>query len=267
MKNIIIPSAAVLALIAFTKKNRNTPTKAQSIEQNATQTTAAATLPTKTIGNVENYSSMKISEWSDIYKNQYINSDPETAANYVWNLWINERNPHRGQIRNKEQLIFELATYYKKKKIGNTNTLLYSDEPIYQTWYNWFYNVPSWDCDQWKLWYQLNKQKKGQATAKNKFITAWNNPDNFSYTFSSAGNECGIDCDFVEFFRVEGIDVSYTGVETICNLSSLPSNVITAVNTTAQTANNTISTVGAVLPFLIIGGSAFFIYNQTKQIK
>ncbi len=94
MKNIIIPSAAVLALIAFTKKNRNTPTKAQSIEQNATQTTAAATLPTKTIGNVENYSSMKISEWSDIYKNQYINSDPETAANYVWNLWINERNPH-----------------------------------------------------------------------------------------------------------------------------------------------------------------------------
>lgn len=273
-KKLLAGGAGLALLYALTEKKSQTPTGGGIVVNSGATSTETQNEPSligQAIAPPQNadIETWKRPQWAQLYKYLYETTSPANAANVVWQQWDDERNRNRSRFPNMDLLIFDLATYRPTNGVGATAsvaTINADSIPVYQTWGNWWNNVPTWDCEIWKEWYNMNALKYGQATARNKFVNAWAHPDNFSYTFSAAGNDCGIDCNFVNYFRTKGIDVAYTGVETICNLVSVPSTLIDATASAASAANTTIKTVGTLLPFAVVALGGMYIYKQYKSI-
>lgn len=261
-KTIIGLGTAGCLLFAINYKKSQKPQPIETTNNTMSLPTLAGTPQ-----NEIDYKTWSRRDWANFYRTIYENETPQDAARIVWQFWNTNENPNKNQFKNKNELIFNLALYREVAQVGDVPTITADSEPIYQTWSNWWNDVTTWDCEIWQMWFDLNRLKYGSTMAKNKFVNAWNHPDNFSYTFSSAGNDCGIDCDFVNYFRTKGIDVSYTGVETICNLVSVPSNLIDATAAATHGAKSTVNTVASLAPYAVVIAAGFLLAKQYKSYK
>lgn len=215
-------------------------------------------------------------EWSTFFRDLYENSsEPENTPVIVWDLWNVESNPHREKFPTIEAFIFNLATYRDKSIIGDSAPFVVTADstPVYETWTNTWGGQPSWDCEQWQQWYVKLAQKLGAQEARDKWANAWSYVDNWGFKWRlTAGQWCGIDCDFINYFRLKGIDVANTGAETTCTLVSIPTNLLDATANITEGAVNvtegivdTTSLLKTLVPLVFVGGVALFAYKKINE--
>lgn len=211
----------------------------------------------------------KRAEWSAYFKDISLNNSFQDSAILLWNAWVNPNNQFTDKFPSRDSLIFSLVTYREPISIAdNAIFIIEADSvPIYETWSNEWSGVYSWDCAQWKMWYEKNKIKYGFSAAKDKFINGWTYADNWAWVWRlTAGQSCGIDCDFINFFRGEGIDVAITGAENLCTLVAVTTNLIDATESVSETVKNTAALSSYVVPALAIGALAYIVINKTKKL-
>lgn len=85
----------------------------------------------------------------------------------------------------------------------------------------------NWTCAQWKQYYIINKSKLGKDKAE-----YYLNNDTDRIGMFSTGMKCAYDCDFINFFRSEGI-----------NINSITSNLWCGTVNLAQATKNTTSVI------------------------
>jgi hypothetical protein len=197
---------------------------------------------------------------------RYLWENYTDAPARLWAAWNNPSNESSEKFTSVQALIFNLVTYKDKNAIG-TLTIDADSVPIYYTWYNWFNSVEVWECADWQQWYQKNLTKYGSGWAQQKFVDAWRSSDNFSIGFwgDGMGWTCGRDCDFINYFRVKGIDVTVWGAQTVCNLVSIPYNLIDATASITRGAKHTADVTATLLPLAAGAAIIYFISRQSKK--
>lgn len=205
--------------------------------------------------------------WAKRYKDLFLVDGEPTASNTVWNEFNVSTNPFSQFFPSKGSLLLNLATYTEPiliAQIGSFN-ITADSIPIYDTWTNAFNNIPAWECAHWIQWFDANRLMYGAVQAKNKMNDSWNYQDNWSY--HGAGHYCGYDCDFVNYFRLKGVDVANFGSVTACNLVAIPTDLIDATASVTKTISNTASTLNTLVPIALILGFGLFAINQVKSAE
>ena len=149
-------------------------------------------------------------EWSRFYRSLYVNQSLQDANDTIWAEWNKPDNELRKYIQDRENLIINLGSYRDEANVNQVFNITWESDPVYATWSNWWNDVEYWQLTQWRLWYIALKQKYGKTEAAKRFQNAWSFSDNWSYGINedSMGYQGGYDCDFINFFRHEGIDVA-----------------------------------------------------------
>jgi hypothetical protein len=216
------------------------------------------------------YNEWRGDDWAQYFKDVYKNTDPQTAKNQVWQVWNDQSNPFRHHFPTQEVFIWNLAVRSAgsdlvQPQINQVLTVTADSQPIYNTWSNWWNGLEVWWCPQWQMWYDKNAQKYGATVAQDKFVNAWSYSDNWAWTANTAGEMCGLDCDFVNYFRTKGIDVARFGVQTACNLVSIPTNIIDATANVAQGAKDATGVVAQIAPYAVGAVVIWGVYRLIKQ--
>lgn len=211
-----------------------------------------------------NYRTWKRKDWALYYR--YLWENYQDAPARLWTAWTNPSNVISNKFTSVQALIFNLVTYKDTNAIG-TLTIDADSLPVYNTWSNWWNSVEAWECADWQTWFQKNGIKYGSGWAQQKFVNAWSNADNFSIGVwgDGMGYTCGRDCDFINYFRVKGIDVTVWGAQTVCNLVSIPSNLIDATASITRSVKHTADVTAALLPLAAGAAILFFISRQSKK--
>lgn len=211
------------------------------------------------------YNRWNRSDWSNFY--HYLTENTPNQNEILWQLWDVEQNPNRTYFKSVESLIFNLVHYKPNAPAIGSFTITADSVPIYNTWSNWWNNIAAWECNHWIEWFEKNQIKYGAAATKQKFVNAWSYPDNFSIGLwgDGAGYICGRDCDFINYFRVKGIDVTVWGAQTVCNLVSIPTNLIDATASLSNTVKKTANVVETLVPISIAAIIMLFLYNKAKN--
>lgn len=219
-----------------------------------------------TRNSTPNFNTWNRVQWAAKYKDAYQNDTPENAANLVWSQWNVQGNDNKDKFKYKAEFIINLATFKNTNSIGTVPTIDADSLPIYDTWYNWWNNNEVWTCQIWQLWFDLNNQKYGLQSAQNKFVNAWNKSDNWGgYGNLGMGNKCGMDCDFVNYFRLKGLDVATFGTVTTCTLISVPSNLLDAASATTKGIKDTANVFSSLFPIgaaIVVGA---YLIKQSKK--
>lgn len=207
-------------------------------------------------------SNWRRAHWATWYKELIQASDLLAATNTIWQAWQNM--PYANKITDVQLLAANLLTWrpINNMGIGNFN-ITASSTPSYDTWTNWYNSVPIWDCEEWKNWFLAMENDWGLPTAKQRFISAWTYTDNWAMGSNAWG--CSQDCDFINFFRLKGIDVADFGMETICNLIQVPYNLSSAAAAATQGIAATINTAANMVPIAIVGLTGIFLYSKYKE--
>jgi len=213
-----------------------------------------------------NYRTSKRSDWRNFYKLLTETESVEDGQKILWSNWINANNPNRNKFKTVEALIFNLLTYKSPNAQIGSFSITADSVPVYNTWSNWWNGIEVWECPQWIEWFEKNNVKYGANSTKYKFVNAWSYADNFSIGVwgDGMGYTCGRDCDFINYFRVKGIDVTVWGAQTVCNLVSIPTNLIDATANLTQTISNTTNVTKNVLPLAVGLAIIAFFYNKSK---
>jgi hypothetical protein len=216
-----------------------------------------------------NKESWKQKEWSDLYKNLYFTLGPVQAGDQAWAEWNSNSNRYKDEIKDKNQFLLFVATYRDRENIGTAFVIEYDSEPIYDTWTNYVVNwIDHWELEHWKLWWIELKAHFGLVEAQKRFINAWNYPDNWSYGMNwGIGHQGAYDCDFLNYFRHQGIDLAMWGAENLCTLVDTGSNLIDATENISEGIKKTSGFVGTVLPYLLMIGATVTIYAQVKKFN
>lgn len=195
--------------------------------------------------------------------NEYINTDsPEQVLNRLWDMFSSDPENTK-YIPNKD--LFILSLFSKKNSVGaiDLTTITYLSNPVYDTWSNWWNNIKAWNCTVWKDWYIKNVNQLGKASANLKFANAWTEPNNWS--IGSNAFDCCNDCDIVQFYANNGVDIRCTGTALLCNIQNLAGNIVNATSQTASVTYKTTKLVNDYFPYIVIGGLAYFGYNFLKK--
>jgi hypothetical protein len=217
-----------------------------------------------------NYDEWRRREWSLYFRDVYENELPNDAMNFVWQKWIDSDNIRQGMFPTRNALILSLLRPSEESSINdNAPFVITADSaPIYETTSNWWNGVYSWDCAQWQMWYDKMEVKYGAAQARDKFINAWTYADNWNWTWNfTAGQTCGIDCDFINYFRTKGIDVAITGASNVCTLVDVTTDLVDATKHTSEGIKNTASLASTWLPIAIVGGVVYVIAQNVKKVS
>ena len=223
--------------------------------------------------NEIDYTTWTREEWSGLYKELYNTNSLSDATTIIWSKWNDTKNKKKKYFANAEALIINLATYRISSKIGEAFIITWESIPIYASWSNWWNNVEYWQLVQWKLWYKQLKIKNGKTLAQAQFQNAWSYSENWgSYAINpvgedSMGYEGGYDCDFINFFRHEGIDVALWGAENLCTLVNTGSNLVDATENVSEVIESTTNIAAKILPYLLMTAAAFTIYSQVKKFN
>ena len=211
----------------------------------------------------------KRENWSKFYKDLYINNSVQDANDTIWLEWNKPTNKHAKYITDPMNLVINLATYRKKNIIGQAFVITWESQPIYATWSNWWNDVEYWQLAQWKIWYKEIKMHYGKTEAQKMFQNAWSYSENWSYGINedSMGYQGGFDCDFINYFRHEGIDVALFGAENLCTLINTGSNLIDATENVSEAIESGTGWVANVMPYLLMTVAGLTIYSQVKKIN
>jgi hypothetical protein len=211
-------------------------------------------------------------DWALYFRAIYALVDPNDAMNFVWEKWLDHTNPlllEMFPVRNA--LILSLVGPSSSAPVIGDNApfIITADStPIYETTSNLWNGIYSWDCEHWKMWYNKMKDAYGVSTAVDRFVNAWNYADNWGWTINlTAGQWCGIDCDFINYFRTQGIDVAVTGSSNFCTLVDVTTDLIDATKHTSEGIKKTASLASTWLPIAIVGGVVYVIGRNVQKVS
>jgi len=277
---IAIAGAVGAAIFFLTKKDKienSTPyTPGPTATGTSSETQGQGPISLPGIGGIDriiNYETWNRKNWSNYLQQIYMETSPIQASQTIWQAWQNEDNPYRSNFPTIESLIFNLSLYKEDNYIGDPFIVTADSIPIYETWTNTWGGQPSWDCEQWQQWYNKLEDKYGAQVARDKWANAWTYEDNFGFKWRlTAGQWCGIDCDFINYFRLKGIDVAYTGAETTCTLVSIPynlldatSNVSSGIVNVSEGLESTTQLLSTLAPIVIVGGLGLLAYKTINK--
>lgn len=213
-----------------------------------------------------NFETWQRPQWTAYFMDNYTANGLEQASQTTWTNWSNASNENKDRFPTLESFIFNLTAYKMASNIGEIITA--DSAPIYGTWSNWWNNIHYWNCTEWMQWYDLNAQKYGTAKAQAKFVDGFShNDNNSSLAFDPMGYTCGYDCDFTNYMRTKGIDVSNFGTQNTCTLVSIPTNLIDAGAATSEAVKTTAQTLNYVGPVFVAGLAGIFLFSQYNKAK
>ena len=210
------------------------------------------------------YKTWTRAHWAAWSQSLLQNNSPEDTKTILWNAWRNGENPFADKFPSVDSLFFSLIAYRPDTAVGAFNI----DEnslPVYDTWTAWYNNVDVWECADWKNWFDAMETAWSRTTAQQKFASAWSYADNWS--LGSNGWSCSQTCGFIDDMTQRGVDVADTGMRTVCNLTNIPYNIVTAGSNVSQGINSATNAAANVAPFLIYGGAAFLAYKAYQTTK
>jgi len=220
------------------------------------------------------YNTWKLKQWANLYKEKSIENGFENANNFIWNKWNTKENKYKENFLFPELLILKLATYRDRTTISSNGafTITADSIPIYATWTNYIYGVYFWDLVQWKFWFIELEIKFGLIEAQKRFHNAWSYSDNYSWGVNQDGMGYvgGYDCDFINFFRTQGLDVALFGAENLCTLVGTGTNLIQATENVSEVVEGVTggaSILASYTPFILIGGAGLYAYVQIKKVN
>jgi hypothetical protein len=118
-------------------------------------------------------------------------------------------------------------------------------------------DMDDWGCSNWKDYYNRNKAAGGKAYA----VSLINSETERVGSWADV-HMCKYDCDFVRYFRSEGIDTGNIVSKLFCSVD----NVVSA----AQNTTDSVNTVSKIVsnPLVIIAGltlTGFIVYKKFIQ--
>ena len=192
------------------------------------------------------------------------NNSLEDVKTIIWAAWRNQENEFSDKYPTVEPLFYSLVSYQINNAVGNLS-IDENSQPVYDTWGGWINNVTVWECPDWKNWFDKMAAAWGDQTAIQKFSSAWSFADNWS--LGSNGWSCSQTCNFIDEMQQRGVDVADTGMRTICNLTTIPYNLVTAGATVSQGVNTAANTAASVAPLIIYGGVIFLAVKAYQSVK
>lgn len=212
-------------------------------------------------------------EWSGLYQELYTDNPLQEANDTIWEKWTDPKNKKSKYFNDVKALIINLGTYRSQDSIGQVFYITWESQPVYNTWSNWWNDVEYWQLIQWQMWYKELKLHFGKIEAQKQFQNAWSYSENWgSFAISptsddSMGLKGGYDCDFINFFRHEGIDVALFGAENLCTLVSTGTNLIDATENVSEAIEVTTGAIANIMPYLLLTVAGLTIYSQVKRIN
>lgn len=187
------------------------------------------------------------------------------AVQLIWDDWNNSSNPFFELLPNVDSLIFALVTHQANRATepineplqiaGPPQAVAWNDAPIYDTISNAWNGLIEWSCATWKHWHvALETHFKDTKKANAIWEVAWQHPDNAcAWGVCPDTQYCRYDCDFVEYFATKGIDIGNTVSKSLCDLSSVVLNIVSAADNLSEGIKDSTNTLKNIAPFATIG--------------
>ena len=110
----------------------------------------------------------------------------------------------------------------------------------------------------------------GKTEARQRWIYAYQRYY-YEMFFDDVANKiptgCSWSCDFINYFRTQGIDVAMIGAETNCSLINIINDTVNVVENVTSGVQSSTSLVSSLLPIVTLVGGSLLIYNQLKKKK
>lgn len=143
--------------------------------------------------------------------------------------------------------------YISGPRVGEVIT--WQSQPNYDNW-GW---DDYWDCWQWKEWHVALESHYGLAVANQIWVAAWLDQDGTANPF----NWCKYDSDWVDYFESKGLDMGHFLSDLFGAGTNLGEGAADLVDGVASTA----STIGSVLPIILIGTGLYLGYEYYQNYK
>ena len=216
------------------------------------------------------YRDYKGKDWQQLYAEYKQNNSIADAINLAWQDWSHPENEFF-----KYYPTIELFLLMLEKNVDSINNVFqdiqWNSIPVYGTWNNyWWYYDDIWQCEEWQRWWIALLGYYGREEATNRWVYAYQRYYYETY-FDDVANKipsgCSWNCDFINYFRTQGIDVAMLGAETTCNLIDIVSNTVNVVENVTSGVAKTSSVWSDLLPIVSVVGGGLLIYNQIKKNK
>lgn len=215
--------------------------------------------------SIPDYKTWTRGHWREWMQALYKNA-PQIAKRTIWGAWQSDENEHRTKFPAFITLATTLlATPPKEEELANVFQIDETSSPVYDTWTNWYNNIPVWQCGEWIAWFDSMERAWGIATARQRWLSGWEFSDNWS--LGSNGWSCSQDCDFISKMASRGLDVADWGMWTLCSLSRSGYNIVqTAENVSKGTNNVTkaLSDSGQLIGYGLGAAGLYWLYKQVK---
>lgn len=108
-------------------------------------------------------------------------------------------------------------------------------------------------CNNWKLWHISLVDQYGRAKANLLFEEAWENQS----FWGSDYNFCKYDCDWVNYFKSQGLDVGHLLSNITCKTTDVAEDVLDTAGELTQGGISTAKVLKNTVPILLVGVLAF----------
>jgi len=217
-------------------------------------------------------------EW-DSPENKYYSMMPNEAS-FLLGLAMAEKMP----FYNKKDFV-ESGDYGNdtgNDKIGYLvpvdRPILWNSQPVYDTYYGWWYDVEAWSCQDWVDWHKaLERKYNSTRKANDIWRSAWFNSQNSGANAALENNwyYCPRDCaNFVRYFATKGITDTGGGftAPVYCSLTGIVQNIVGTVESGTDAIVNTSKVLKIAIPVAVIALGYYAYKNllpalQKKYIK
>ncbi|NDC96025.1 hypothetical protein EB077_12025, partial [bacterium] len=228
------------------------------------------------------YKNWRGKEWYDYVNILSSKLDRKNAIKQAFNEWNNPENKYYSFIPNEAAFLLMLAIaermpYYQKKdfvesgdyshintgqdKIGNIpvdRPIRWDSQPIYDTYYGWWYGIEPWSCQDWIDYHKaLERKYNSTQRANDIWRTAWFNSQNSgaNAALENVWYYCPRDCaNFTRYFATKGITDTGGGFTApiYCNLTGIVQNIVGTVESGTSAIANVSKVLTYALPVAII---------------
>ncbi|MFN0048210.1 MAG: hypothetical protein ACKVOU_03685 [Cytophagales bacterium] len=121
-------------------------------------------------------------------------------------------------------------------------------------------SIDDWKASDWQTYYKRIKTTYGKETALKVFTS-----DIDRIGFFSSGNNLKYDCDFIDFFKKEGLNGGNWISKVFCTANTVVDATTSTVSNVANTVKNVSNPTVLIIAGIAIGG--FFLFNKYGKRK
>jgi hypothetical protein len=210
-------------------------------------------------GEAIDYKTWKAGDWLNYVRNLVAKGESlEQALSTAYNRFQNPENLVLEYVPTFNAFIMYIARSERIPSmmkaevagIGNTNTVTWDSQPLYDNFDAWANGLPTWSCADWIEWHKaLERHYNSTSKANQVWVQAWNspnhNPDCWSFMCPDT-SYCRYDCQsFVNYLASKDLPVGNLLSNVTCDLS----NIVLNITEGAASASQSINLIMKLLPF------------------